>query len=330
MKYLKIGQLESPVSRISLGTWAIDGGPAWGQDAAEQAAAEERSIQTILTCPQAGVNMIDTAPGYNFGRSEEIIGKALRQMKRESVCITTKFGLVWDREGAPFNKVGDRQLYKNLSRDSILREIDASLKRLNTDYIDVYMSHWQAEEPFYTPIRETMAVLNDLKAQGTIRAIGAANVTAAQIEEYLQYGELDIVQAKYSILDRAVEEDLLPVCRKNGVILQAYSPLEMGLLSGTLPRDYRPVGARSTKKWFQPENLPRAFAFLDCLEPLCEKYCCSVAGLSLAWLLAQDERIVLLSGASAPGQISGNARASDIRLSPEDVAAMRRLAESLG
>ncbi len=329
MKTIQIGTLDKPVSRISLGTWAIGGGPAWGRDPAKQEEEERKSIETIRACPSVGVNMIDTAPGYNFGNSERIVGKALKQMNREEMCIITKFGVVWERKGALFNKVGDIQLYKNLSRESILEEIDQSLERLGTDYIDIYMSHWQAVEPYYTPISETMALLNELKAQGKIRAIGAANVTPAQVEEYLKYGQLDIVQAKYSILDRAVEKDLLPICKANNIVLQAYSPLEMGLLSGALPRDYKPVGAQIPKKWFQPENLPLVFDFIDGLKPFTEKYDCTIADIVLAWVLAQSDKVVLLSGSTAPEQIRSNVRSVEIELSEQDVATMREMAENL-
>lgn len=328
MKTIKVGDLKD-ISRICLGTWAIGGGPAWGQDPEKKKADEERSIETICTCPQVGINMIDTAPGYNFGNSEIIVGKALKQMKREEICVITKFGIVWDRVGALFNKVGDVQLYKNLSKESILSEIDKSLERLGTEYIDVYMSHWQAVEPYNTPIAETMELLNDLKSKGKIRAIGAANVTSEQVREYCKYGKLDIVQAKYSMLDRSVEEELLPACRENGVVLQAYSPLEMGLLSGALPRDYKPVGAQIPKKWFQPGNLPHVFDFIDGLKPLCEKYNCSVADLALAWILAQDENIIVLSGSTTPDQIRKNVHATEFNLDMEDVKQMRDMAESL-
>lgn len=262
------------------------------------------SISTIRKAPELGVNLIDTAPGYNFGNSERILGEALKGMDREKVVIITKFGVVWDREGSLFNKVNGHQLYWNLSRESILDEIDKSLERLGVDYVDVYMSHWQSVEPYYTPISETMEVLNELKAQGKIKAIGAANVSPSQVEEYIRYGSLDIVQAKYSVLDRAVEDELLPVCKAHGISLQAYSPLEMGLLSGTFPRDYKPVGAQIPKKWFQPENLPKVFDFIDRLRPLAEKYNCTVADISMAWILAQDEKVILLSGSTTADQIS--------------------------
>lgn len=324
MKTVKIGTLDKPVSRMGLGTWAIGGGSAWGGD---KDTAE--SIATIQSAPKLGVNLIDTAPGYNFGNSERILGEALKGMNREDVAIITKFGVVWDREGSLFNKVNGRQLYWNLSRESILEEIDKSLERLGVDYIDVYMSHWQAVEPYFTPISDTMDVLNELKAQGKIRAIGAANVSPAQVEEYLKWGDLDIVQAKYSVLDRGVEAELLPICKEHGVALQAYSPLEMGLLSGALPRDYKPVGAQIPKKWFQPENLPRVFDFLDELKPLTEKYNCSIADISMAWILAQDEKVILLSGSTTTEQIRQNTRSTEIELSPEDVALIRDMAEAL-
>lgn len=147
MKTIKIGTLDKPVSRMGLGTWAIGGGSAWGGDKDLQ-----ESIATIRKAPELGVNLIDTAPGYNFGNSERILGEALKGMDREKIVIITKFGVVWDREGSLFNKVNGRQLYWNLSRESILDEIDKSLERLGVDYVDVYMSHWQSVEPYYTPI----------------------------------------------------------------------------------------------------------------------------------------------------------------------------------
>ena len=204
-----------------------------------------------------------------------------------------------------------------------------SLERLGTSYIDIYMSHWQAVEPYYTPISETMELLAELKEKGKIRAVGAANVTVSQVEEYIKHGGLDIVQAKYSVLDRAVEDELLPLCRENGIVLQAYSPLEMGLLSGALPRDYKPVGAQCNKKWFQLENMPRVMDFLDQLEPMCRKYDCAVADLAMAWVLAQGDKVILLSGATTEEQIRKNTRADELELDSGDVAAIREMAEAL-
>ncbi|MDD6531032.1 MAG: aldo/keto reductase [Ruminococcus sp.] len=328
MKTMKLGKTGMDVSRMGLGTWSIGGGSAWGGDHDLQTV-----VDTIVEAPKLGVNLIDTAPGYNFGNSEKILGMALQKMNREDVKIITKCGVTWDQEmkGDLFNKVNGIQLYKNLNSDSIKREIEESLKRMGTDYVDVYMTHWQSIEgsEYYVPIQKTMEVLNDLKAQGKIKAIGAANVDIKQIQEYLKHGELDIVQAKYSILDRGIEDEIIPCCRENGVTIQAYSPLEMGLLSGTMPRDYKPVGAQIPKKWFQPDNMQKAMDVMDQWKPLCEKYNCTIANLALAWILAQGEFINLLSGSTTVDQIKENVKSTELELEPADVAMMRDMVEEI-
>lgn len=322
MKYMELGSSGIQISKMGLGTWAIGGGPAWTD------LDEGVCIDTIVKAIDSGINLIDTAPGYNFGNSEKIVGKALKEVDREKVILMTKCGIVWNRTGSLFNKVGDRQLYKNLSPESIREEIEESLRRLQTDYIDIYMTHWQAVEPFFTPISETMEVLNELKAEGKIKAIGAANVTPEHIKEYVKYGELDIVQGKYSVLDRAVEEELVPLCKENKITLQAYSPLEQGLLTGLLPRDYVPTGARANKKWFQPGYMQNAMDMMDAWKPLCEKYNCNIPTLALAWIMNQGSHINLLSGATEPAQVDMNVPATDIQISAEDLRQMRALAET--
>ena len=327
MRMIKLGKTGKEISKMGLGTWSIGGGSAWGGDHDLKTV-----VDTICEAPKVGINLIDTAPGYNFGNSEKIVGMALKQMKREDVTIITKCGVTWDQEmkGSLFNVVNGIQLYKNLNSASIRREIEDSLERRGTDYVDVYMTHWQSvHDEYYVPIEKTMEVLNDLKAQGKIHAIGAANVDIHHIEEYLKWGDLDIVQAKYSVLDRAIEEDIIPCCKENGITLQAYSPLEMGLLSGTMPRDYKPVGAQIPKKWFQPENMQKAMDMMDAWKPLTEKYNCSIANLALAWILGQGEFITLLSGSTTVDQIRENAKSAELELEAEDVAMMREMAEAL-
>ncbi|MGL5314345.1 MAG: NADH-dependent methylglyoxal reductase [Peptostreptococcaceae bacterium] len=324
MNTIKLGKSNIDISKIGIGTWAIGGGPAWGGDKDER-----DGIETIKLSPRLGVNLVDTAPGYNFGNSEIIVGKAFQEMKREEIVLITKCGIVWTRTGSLFNKVGDIQLYKNLTRESILEEVEVSLKRLNTDYIDVYMTHWQSVEPFKTPIKETMETLNELKREGKIRAIGASNITPDEVKEYLKYGNLDIVQAKYSILDREIEKELIPLCKEYGITLQVYSPLEQGLLSGTMTKDYVPVAAQANKKWFQSENFPKVLEMLEEWKPLCEKYSTTIPSLALAWIIAQGDFITVLSGATTPCQIQENVKAMELKLSKEDIEYMRKLAEKL-
>lgn len=324
MQTMKLGKSGRDISRIGLGTWAIGGGPAWGGD---NDMAD--SLDVIRSSPQMGVNLIDTAPGYNFGNSEKILGQALATMGREELVIITKCGITWTREGSLFNKVGDTQLYKNLSKESIMEEIEQSLDRLGVDFIDVYMTHWQSVEPFFTPISETMEALNELKSKGLIKCIGVANASPEQVLEYLKYGDLDIVQGKYSILDRANERELMPVCAEYGITFQAYSPLEQGLLSGAIKKGYVPPegSAQKNKKWFQADKLPKAIDMLDSWNGLCRKYDCTVANLAIAWLLAQGENINVLSGATTKAQLAENAKAVSIALSEEDAAWMGKSAE---
>lgn len=323
---MKIGNIGVDVSRIGLGTWAIGGGPAFGG-----VDTTKNGIKTIQRALEVGVNLIDTAPGYNFGRSEEIVGQAITGRREEYVLIT-KCGLVWDAPGAYFNTVGDTVLNRSLEPESIKRELTLSLERLGTDYVDIYMTHWPAIEPFATPIAETVRYLMELKASGAIRGIGAANVSPAQVREYLEHGQLDVVQMRYSILDRQVEDELMPLCIENGVTVQAYSPLEMGILAGAVRRGYVPPegNARAGKKWFEPANLERALDMLDDWAPLREKYDCESADLAIAWILAQDPNVTVLSGSMTPDELSANVKAMSVDPTPEDVTSMREYAERIG
>ncbi len=325
MNKMKLGKTGLDISRIGLGTWAIGGGPAFGNQDNKQA-----SIETIRYALEKNINFLDTAPAYNFGNSEAIVGEAIKGI-RDKYIIITKCGITWEREGSFFNKVGERSLFKNLSKESIRLEVESSLKRLQTDYIDVYMTHWQSVEPFFTPISETVAVLNELKAEGKIKAIGAANVDINHVKEYLKYGQLDIVQAKYSVLDRQVEKELLPLCKEHDITLQAYSPLEMGILTGAIEKDYiAPKGtARFGKKWFEPKNLSNAIDMMNKWKPLCEKYHCSIANLAIAWILAQGDNINVLSGSTTKAELDENSKATDINLSEQDKNYIRKLAEDI-
>lgn len=325
MNKMKLGKTGLDISRIGLGTWAIGGGPAFGNEDNKQA-----SLETIRYAIEKNINFLDTAPAYNFGNSESIVGEAIKGI-RDKYIIITKCGITWEREGSFFNKVGDRSLFKNLTKESIRLEIESSLKRLQTDYIDVYMTHWQSVEPFFTPISETVEVLNKLKEEGKIKAIGAANVDINHVKEYLKYGQLDIIQAKYSVLDRQVEKELLPLCKKHDITLQAYSPLEMGILTGAIDKDYiAPKGtARFGKKWFEPKNLSNAIDMMNKWKPLCEKYNCSIANLAIAWVLAQGDNVNVLSGSTTKAELDENSKATDIKLSEQDKNYIRKLAEDI-
>ncbi|NMA23523.1 MAG: aldo/keto reductase, partial [Spirochaetales bacterium] len=220
METRRIGKSDLYASILSMGAWAIGGGTWWGDN------DDNISIKSIHKSLEYGVNWIDTAPVYGFGYSEEIVGKALKG-RRDKAILSTKCGLQWYDEGGTkhFSKEG-YNVYRDLSPKALRRDLEYSLKRLNTDYIDIYYTHWQSVEPSFTPIEESMNELMKMKKEGKIRAIGASNVSLDNLKEYVKYGQLDVIQEKYSMLDRRIENELLPFCENNGIILQAYSPIE--------------------------------------------------------------------------------------------------------
>ena len=320
MKYMKIGKSDIEVSKIALGTWAIGGGSWWGDN------DDMESIKTIHAALDLGINFVDTAPVYGMGHSEEVVGKAIAD-RRNKVILSTKCGLMFDRtEGSYYFSRDGKDVYKNLSKGAIIDSVEQSLRRLNTDYIDILYTHWQAVEPFLVPVEETMEALMTLKKQGKIRAIGGSNMSPWHIEEYIKYGELDIIQEKYSLIDKRVEKEILPCSTQHGVTFQAYSPLEQGLLTGKIRKDFipEPGSSREGKKWYKPENLPKIVDGVDSWKNLCDKYNCTYGNLAIAWVAAQNPLVNVLCGARKVEQITDNAKAGDIILTPEDVEQMRQ------
>ena len=319
MQTMKIGHSDLEVSKIALGTWAIGGGSWWGTN------DDNESIKTIRTAVDKGINLVDTAPVYGFGHSEEVVGKAIKPV-RDQVVLSTKCGLMFDRTvGSYYFSRDGFDVYKKLTKQAIIDSVDQSLKRLGTDYIDILFTHWQSVEPFIVPIEETMEALMALKKAGKIRAIGGSNMSAWHIEEYIRYGELDIIQEKYSLIDRRIEKEILPAAEKYGVTFQAYSPLEQGLLTGKIRKDYVPElgSSRDGKKWYKQENLSKIVDGVDSWLPLCDKYGCTLGNLAIAWVAAQSNNMNVLCGARKLEQIEENALAGNITLETEDVAFMR-------
>src|SRR3981189_1513218 len=206
------------VSPVAIGTWAIGGGVWGGTDEAE-------SIATIQAAFEHGINIIDTAPVYGFGRSEEIVGRAVSEGRlRSDVLIATKAGLQWE---------GGR-VSRNASRARIMREVEDSLRRLRTDHIDIYQVHWP--DPLVT-IEETAEAMHTLFAQGKIRAIGVRNFSVVQMERFRRVAPLHVLQPPYNLFERGIEADLLPYCRENRIAMLGYGALCRGLLSGRMQKD---------------------------------------------------------------------------------------------
>jgi aryl-alcohol dehydrogenase-like predicted oxidoreductase len=219
MDYVDIPGIDLSASRIGLGTWAIGG---WMWDGTD----EELSIRTILAALERGVTLIDTAPAYGQGRAEEIVGKALERFgRRDRVIVATKAGLEWTR---------NREVVRNSSRERILKELDESLARLRTDYIDVYQVHWP--DPL-VPVEETAGTLHRLYREGRIRAIGVSNHSIRQMDLFRGVAPLHTAQPPYNLFEREAEEHILPYCERHGVATLTYGSLCRGLLSGRMHAD---------------------------------------------------------------------------------------------
>jgi methylglyoxal reductase len=322
----KIGTSDIEASVVALGAWAIGGGPWWGDS------DDRQSIDAIHAALDAGVNLIDTAPVYGWGRSEEVVGKAI-QGRRDKVVLATKCGLWWhDDRGPLFFELEGRSVRRCLRPETISKEVEDSLRRLGTDYIDLYQTHWQSPEPENDPIADTMACLLKLKEQGKIRAIGASNADVSQIKEYQAKGVLDAIQPRYSMLDRAIEEELLPYCLEERISALVYSPLEQGLLTGAIAMDqtFNPGEYRNNIPWFAPANRRKVLAMLEGWRPLTEKYRCNLAQLVIAWTVAQPGVTFALCGARKPEHSRHNAVGGTLVLDAEDIMTMRRAVEALG
>jgi len=274
-------------SRIALGTWAI-GGWMWG------GSDEGEAIKTIRTALDLGITLIDTAPAYGFGRSEELVGRAIAEHgERARVLIATKVGLEW-RAG---------QVSRNASAERIRAEVEDSLRRLRTDYIDIYQVHWP--DPLVA-VGETAAALRQLFEQGTIRAIGVSNFSPEQMELFRAVAPLHSVQPPYNLFEREIEKDVLPYAKQHGLTVLAYGALCRGLLSGRMRSDTRFTGddLRLTDPKFQPRRYRQYLDAVTALDRLArERYGKNVLALAVRWILDQGPTIALW-GARRPDQLS--------------------------
>lgn len=307
----EIGRTGIMASAVGLGTWAI-GGWMWG--GTDEAAA----VRAIEASVEAGISLIDTAPAYGLGRSEELVGKAIAG-RRDKVVIATKCGLNWHHgKGNRFFEEAGMPVHRYLGADGIVYEVEQSLKRLGTDHIDLYITHWQ--DPT-TPIADTMEALFRLKAEGKIRAIGASNLSPEELAAYLATGGLDAIQERYSMLDRGIEQTLLPMAEPAGVSTLSYSSLALGLLTGKVSatRVFEGDDLRAADPRFSAENRQHAADFAAALAPLAAAHSASIAQLVIAWTIQRPGITFALCGARDPSQAIDNARAASLRL---DAAAL--------
>jgi methylglyoxal reductase len=322
MKQRPLGSSGLSASVVGLGTWVLGGGAIWGKDT-----DDAESIRAIHAALDAGINLIDTAPAYGWGRSEEVVGRAIRG-RRDQVIIATKCGL-WtdDDRGSFFTEFDGRSMRRSLRPDTIAIEIERSLKRLGVDCIDLYQVHWPSVPPDFTPIADTMECLLKLREAGKIRAIGVCNVSLDELKEYLRCGDVVSDQFRYSMLQRDAEWDILPFCKKRGLASLTYMSLEQGLLTGKvgMERVFSPGEFRSNEAWNPWLALPNRRHVLDLLadwNDLTRKYECTLAQLVIAWTVARGGVTHALIGGRTVAQVQENAYGGELKLELTDLKRM--------
>lgn len=316
MRTREIGASGINASVVGLGTWAI-GGWMWG------GTDEAASIAAIQASIDRGVSLIDTAPAYGMGRSEEIVGTAI-DGRRDKVILATKCGLAWHTtKGRHFFDQAGKPVHRYLGGESIRWEVEESLKRLRTDYIDLYITHWQ--DPT-TPISETMRALEELKKSGKIRAIGASNVTPSDVEAYTVAGRLDAIQEQYSMVHRDIEAQLIPLCRRHHISVLSYSSLALGLLTGRIDpeRSFEGDDLRKSDPRFSSENRRKVAEFAESVRPLAEAHHATITQLVIAWTACRQGISFVLCGARNAGQAIENADAGSLELTDNELAEIDR------
>ena len=307
MKSCKLGKTDITVSVVAMGCWALAGGRVWGPQ------EEAESIATVRAALDAGVNFFDTAEGYGDGDSEAVLGRALVGRRHEAVIAT---------------KVSR----SHLSGDEVRRACERSLRRLQTDYIDLYQAHWPSRT---VPLDETVGALDRLREQGKVRSVGVCNFGVGDLSDLLRIGRVETNQLPYSLLWRAIEYEIRQRCVDEDVGILCYSPLAQGLLTGKfsapdeVPEGRARIrlfsGSRLQARHGEPGCEREAFAAIDRVRHVCDEIGQPMAQVSLAWLLRQPGVASVIAGARRPDQIEQTALAADLEL-PSDAVA--RLAEA--
>jgi aryl-alcohol dehydrogenase-like predicted oxidoreductase len=317
MEYRKIANSDLELSTVTFGAWAA-GGWMWG------GTEQNDSVNAIKAAYDLGVTSIDTAPIYGQGTSEEIVGEAIKDIPRDKVQILTKFGMRWDLDKGDLafkskdNNGKDIDIYKYAGKESIVKECEDSLRRLGTDYIDLYQIHWP---DLTTPIQESMEAVEKLIKDGKVRYAGVCNYDAAQLEEALNYLNVISDQVPYSMVKRDIERRLVPFTIENDKAILAYSPLERGLLTGKMKPGYE-FGEGDHRKglpYFTDENIEKTNGFLEKIKTLANDKEATLAQLVIRWTVEQPGITIALVGARNPEQAIQNAKAMDIDLTEDEL-----------
>lgn len=317
MEYRSVGDTDLKLSVVTFGAWAA-GGWMWGGTEQNQA------VEAIHASYDHGVTSIDTAPIYGQGLSEEIVGDAIKDLPRDRIQILTKYGMRWDKAEGEFhfksqdNDGNPIDVYKHASKQRVIEECEVSLKRLGTDYIDLYQIHWPDNT---TPVEETMEAVLQLKKQGKIREAGVCNYDVERMKKAETVLSLASNQVPYSMLRRDIEDEVVPYCMENNKGILAYSPLQRGLLTGKMNPGYEfgEGDTRPNEKYFTDENIRRTNHFLEKIEPVAKEKNSTLAQLVIQWTLQQPGITIALVGARNPEQAIQNAGAAELELTSEEI-----------
>jgi len=326
MEYRNLGQSGIKVSELAFGAWAI-GGLMWG------GADSKDAVKAIETAIDHGMTTIDTAPVYGLGLSEELTGKAVKG-KRSKVQILTKFGLIWnEKKGEFYFSMADNSgktvdFYRYSSKEKVISDCDQSLKRLGTDYIDLYQIHWA--DPT-TPVYETMEAIEILVKKGKIRAGAVCNYSKELMEEAEKTYLIASNQVPYSMVNRSIEKDVVPHCIEKEIGILAYSPLQRGLLTGKIKRDhkFKDGDTRPNTLYYKEPNISRIISLTENLQKIADDRKVTLAELVLNWTIQQPGITCALAGARNSAQVLENVKAVDFKLSKDEIDIINKLLSEL-
>ncbi len=318
MEYRKLGHSDLDVSVVTFGAWAAGGWMWGGTDRTE-------AVKAIQAAFDYGVTSIDTAPIYGQGTSEEIVGQAIKGMPRDKIQILTKYGLDWEGTQGQFyfhsrnNQGKPIDIYKYSGKERIIKECEDSLRRLGTDYIDLYQIHWA--DPT-TPVQETMETVSQLIQEGKVRYAGVCNYDVALLKEAGKYINLVSDQVSYSMVKRDIEQKLIPYLIENKQSVLAYSPLQRGLLAGKIKpgHQFSEGDTRAELLYYTDKNIQLTNAFLEKIKLLADEKDATLSQLVIRWTIEQPGITIALVGARNAAQSIENAKAAQLRLSSEEIS----------
>jgi aryl-alcohol dehydrogenase-like predicted oxidoreductase len=327
MQLRQLGNSGVKVTPLAFGAWAV-GGWMWG------GAEEKESMRAIRASFDNGITTIDTAPVYGFGKSEELVGRAMEGVPRDQYQVLTKFGMNWkteegeyffdsvDNDGKPF------RMFKWAHPKKVREECEESLRRLKTDYIDLLQIHWPDAT---TPIADTMTEVAKLMKEGKIRAAGVCNYSAAQVEEALKTVNIVSNQVPYSMVFRDIEKEVMPQAVKKGIGILPYSPLQRGLLTGKIKRDqqFSEGDTRGGNRFYTAENIDRVNAMLQKIKPIADDHGATIAQLVINWTVQRPAMASVLVGARNEKQVQDNARSLDFKLSADEISCIDKEVNAL-